>query len=148
MARMSGANVAAATTLATRHRAAPFVAGGLLLSGCVALAVVDPTNGPTLCPFKAMTGLDCPGCGGTRAAHHLFTGHLATAVDFNVLAVLAMPFILWGLFVSLTAMLGGPRWRAVSLSPSWTRVALVVIAVFWVVRNVPVAPFSWLGTGT
>jgi len=135
-----------ATTLATRHRAAPFVAGGLLLGGCVALAVVDPTNGPPVCPFNALTGLDCPGCGGTRAAHQLFTGNPVAAVDLNILAVVALPIILWGLFVSLTAMLGGPRWRGFSLSSQWTRVALVVVAAFWVLRNLPVAPFSWLGT--
>jgi hypothetical protein len=137
-----------ATTFATHSKAAPYLAGGLLLAGCVGLAVVDPTHGPTLCPFKAVTGLDCPGCGGTRAAHQLFTGHLGAAVDFNVLAVLAFPFILWGLFVSLTAMLGGPRWRSVSLSPAWTRVSLVVVAAFWVLRNLPFAPFNWLGTGS
>lgn len=136
-----------ATSLAAHSKLAPFVAGGLLLSGCLALAVVDPTHGPPLCPFKVLTGLDCPGCGGTRAAHQLFTGHLLTAIDFNVLAVVAMPFILWGLFVSLTAMLGGPRWRSISFSSQWTRVALVVIVAFWVLRNVPIAPFSWLGTG-
>jgi Protein of unknown function (DUF2752) len=137
-----------ATTLATRNRAAPFIAGGLLLTGCIALAVVDPSHGPPICPFKAVTGLDCPGCGGTRAAHQLFTGHLGAALSFNVLAVVAMPFILWGLFASLTAMLGGPRWRSVALSPQWTRVALVLLVAFWVLRNVPVAPFNWLGTGT
>jgi hypothetical protein len=60
----------------------------------------------------------------------------------------AMPFILWGLFVSLTAMLGGPRWKGVSLSANWTRVALVLILTFWVVRNLPIAPFNWLGTGS
>jgi hypothetical protein len=137
-----------ATALASRPKVAPLIVGGLLLGGCVALAVVDPTHGPPLCPFKAVTGYDCPGCGGTRAAHQLFTGHLATAVDFNVLAVLAMPLILWSLFVSVTAMLGGPRWRGISLSPQWTRIALVVLVAFWVLRNIPVFPFSWLGTGT
>jgi hypothetical protein len=137
-----------ATTFAARSKAAPYLAGGLVLGGCVALAVVDPTHGPTLCPFKAVTGLDCPGCGGTRAAHQLFTGHLGAAVDFNVLAVLAFPFILWGLFVSLMAMLGGPRWRGVSLSPAWTRVAAVVVLAFWVLRNLPLAPVNWLGTGS
>jgi hypothetical protein len=137
-----------ATTLATRRRAAPFIVGGLLLGGCVALAVVDPSHGPPICPFKAVTGWDCPGCGGTRAAHQLFTGHIGAALSFNVLAVLAMPFILWGLFASLTAMLGGPRWRSISLSSQWTRVALVVLVAFWVLRNLPVAPFNWLGTGT
>ncbi len=112
------------------------------------LALVDPTHGPPVCPFKAVTGLDCPGCGGTRAAHQLLTGHLGAALSYNVLAVVAMPFIVWGLFVSLTTMLGGPKLRMISLSPTWTRVALVAIVVFWVVRNLPIAPFNWLGTGS
>lgn len=137
-----------ATTLATRSRLAPWIAGGLLLSGCVALAVVDPTHGPPICPFKAVTGLDCPGCGGTRAAHQLFTGHLGAALSYNILAVLAMPLILWALFASLTAMLGGTRWRCVTFSPRWTQVAVVVLVAFWVLRNIPVAPFQWLGTGS
>jgi hypothetical protein len=139
--------------LATRHRvthpvAAPVAAGGLLLAGCAALAVVDPSGGPTICPFKLLTGLDCPGCGGTRAAHQLFTGHLGAAADLNVLALVGIPLVLAALFVSLTAAFGGPRWRSFTFSSTWTRVALVVVAVFWVVRNLPGAPFDWLGTGT
>ena len=137
-----------ATTLAARSRLAPWIAGGALLGGCVALAVVDPSHGPPVCPFKAVTGLDCPGCGGTRAAHQLFTGHLGAALSYNALAVFALPFIVWGLFVSLTAMLGGPRWRVPSLSPRWTQTAAVVLLAFWVLRNIPVAPFQWLGTGS
>jgi Protein of unknown function (DUF2752) len=136
-----------ATTLTRRPGAAPYLAGGLLAAGCLVLALVDPTHGPTVCPFKLVTGLDCPGCGGTRAVHDVVTGHLGAALSMNVLAVVALPFLVWGLFVSLTAMLGGPRWKAVSLSPAWTRIALVVVVAFWVLRNLPVAPFNWLGTG-
>jgi hypothetical protein len=136
-----------ATIPALRSKAAPWIAGGLLLSGCVALALVDPSHGPPICPFKALTGLDCPGCGGTRAAHSLFSGHLGEALNHNVLAVIAMPVLLWAIFVELTKLLGGPRWRGFSLSPRWTAVAVVVLAVFWVVRNLPIAPFNWLGSG-
>ena len=131
-----------------RPLAAPLVAGGILLGGCVTLALVDPAGGPPICPFKAVTGFDCPGCGGTRAVHQLLNGHLGAALDFNVLAVLALPLILWGAFVTLTLMLRGPKLRMPSLSSRWTWVALVVVALFWVVRNLPVAPFDWLGTGT
>ncbi len=148
MTPMQTVDVATAKATVRRPLAAPLVASGILLAGCVTLAVVDPTHGPTICPFKAVTGLDCPGCGGTRALHQLFTGHLGAALSYNVLAVVVLPLLLWGLFASLTAMAGGPRWRGVSLSRRWTWITLAVIAVFWVVRNLPVAPFSWLGTGT
>jgi hypothetical protein len=131
-----------------RPVAAPLIAGGILLAGCVTLAVVDPTHGPPVCPFKAVTGWDCPGCGGTRALHQLFTGHLGAALSYNVLAVVVLPVLLWGLFVSLTKALGGHRWRSISVPHRWLWAALAVVAVFWVVRNLSVAPFDWLGTGT
>jgi hypothetical protein len=142
---MSQASVA--TAARTYHPvAAPIAAGAALLGGCVAVALVDPSGGPTVCPFRLVTGLDCPGCGATRAAHRLFTGHLLAAADLNVLALVAIPLLLWGLYVSLTAMLGGPRWRTPALPSGWVRVALVVVIAFWVVRNIPVAPFDWLST--
>lgn len=138
----------AAPMVARRPVTAPVFAGGLLLGGCVTLALVDPAGGPPVCPFKAATGLDCPGCGGTRAAHQLFNGHLFAALDFNVLAVLAMPFILWGLFTWLTRAFGGPVLRGISVPNRWTGVAVVVLLAFWVVRNLDGTPFAWLGTGT
>jgi hypothetical protein len=142
--------VDAATARATVRRpvAAPVVAGGILLAGCVTLAVVDPTHGPPVCPFKAVTGWDCPGCGGTRALHQLFTGHLGAALSYNVLAVVILPVLLWGLFASLTGALGGPRWKSISVARPWIWIAFAVVIGFWVVRNLPVAPFDWLGTGT
>jgi hypothetical protein len=148
MSPMQTVDVATARATPRRPVAAPLVAGGILLAGCVALAVVDPTHGPPVCPFKAVTGWDCPGCGGTRALHQLFTGHLGAALSYNVLAVVILPVLLWGLFVSLTAVLGGHRRRSISLPHRWMWLALAVVAVFWVVRNLPVAPFDWLGTGT
>ena len=57
-----------------RPVSAPLLVGGALLAGCVAMRAVDPAGGPTICPFKAMTGLDCPGCGATRAIHQLLNG--------------------------------------------------------------------------
>src|SRR4051794_41482526 len=120
MRAMQTVDLATAKAAPRRPVAAPLIAGGILLAGCVTLAVVDPAHGPPVCPFKAVTGLDCPGCGGTRALHQLFTGHPGAALSFNVLAVLVLPFLLWGLFASLTATFGGPRWRSISPPARWT----------------------------
>lgn len=131
-----------------RPHAAPVMAGVLMATGCVALALVDPAGGPPICPFKAMTGLDCPGCGGTRAVHQLLNGHLMAALDLNVLAVLVLPLLAWAAFIGLTRGFGGPSWPMLRVSRNWLVGALVVVIAFGVVRNLPVPPFSWLGTGT
>ncbi len=127
---------------------APVLAGGLLLAGCVVVGIVDPTGGPPVCPFRAFTGLDCPGCGGTRAAHQLFRGNVIAAADFNILAVLAMPFIFWAMFVWLTKALGGPTWHSIDISNFWIAPAVLLLIAFWVVRNLDGTPLAWLGTTT
>jgi hypothetical protein len=134
-------------TTARRPVAAPVLAGAAVLAGCVTLAVVDPAQGPPICPFRELTGYDCPGCGGTRAVHQLLSGHPAAAVDLNVLAVLALPFIVWALWAVLVRAFGGPRLPLPAVSRRWSVVALVAVGVFWVVRNLAATPFAWLGTG-
>jgi hypothetical protein len=41
----------------------------------------------TLCPFRALTGIPCPICGGTTAAVHLGHGDLRAALGASPLAV-------------------------------------------------------------
>lgn len=56
-------------------------AGGLLLSGY-------------RCPFLAVTGHYCPGCGGTRALLALLQGDVAGALHNNALALTLFPLAL------------------------------------------------------
>lgn len=39
-----------------------------------------------LCPFKSLTGLPCPGCGGLRAANALLHGNILGAIYTNPLS--------------------------------------------------------------
>jgi Protein of unknown function (DUF2752) len=116
------------------------VATAALLGLCVALvAVVDPhTSGryPT-CPFHAVTGLWCPGCGGLRAVHDLTHGQLAIALHENLLVVLLGPSLaVWWLVARLRRTDDRPA-RLV-LSARGTIVVAVLMAVFALVRNLPV----------
>ncbi|MCE9589196.1 MAG: DUF2752 domain-containing protein [Planctomycetes bacterium] len=59
------------------------------------------TTGPVLCPLRALTGVDCPGCGLTRSFCAMAHGHLAQAASFHWLgplffacAVAAIPLLL------------------------------------------------------
>ena len=119
----------------------------MLLAGCVVAGLIDPRGGPTLCPFKAATGLDCPVCGSTRALHFVMRGQFATAAGYNVLFVLALPFLLAASFIGLSEMFGGP-WRMPRLRVSRRTLWILgaVVLCFGIVRNLPFAPFRALHT--
>lgn len=96
------------------------------------------------CPFLAFTGCYCPGCGSLRALHQLMRGHLAAAFGLNTLMVFSVPFIGY-FFLSLAkfAVVGRPL-RAFFIRPVLIWSLLVVILAYWILRNIPVYPFSLL----
>ena len=96
------------------------------------------------CAFHRMTGMQCPGCGGLRAAHHLLHGEVVTAFRFNQLVVLAAPFAVW---FTLRRLLRGPRAGKLShrAQARWAWLAFGVLVVFWVVRNLPLEMFRLPG---
>jgi hypothetical protein len=107
------------------------------------VATVDPEHPghyPT-CPFLALTGWWCPGCGSLRAVHALTQGEVATAIDRNVLTVLAVPALIvaWAACLrrSITGRARAPR--GISPVAIWALLALVV--AFGVLRNLPAG--SW-----
>ncbi|MBV9357631.1 MAG: DUF2752 domain-containing protein, partial [Chloroflexi bacterium] len=64
------------------------LAGGAAVAGALAyIGTVDPHKRgsafPT-CPFKLLTGWNCPACGGLRMTHDLLHANLSAAVVDNV----------------------------------------------------------------
>lgn len=70
-------------------------AAGSALILCVAAALPSEGAGIPLCPFKALTGLPCPGCGLTRAFSSLLHGQFAKAFTFHPFAFLLVPVAFW-----------------------------------------------------
>jgi hypothetical protein len=126
----SGTKPGRARVYTTLGTAAVF-AGALTYVG-----VVDPHREGSLfppCPFKLLTGWNCPGCGGLRMTHDLLHGDLAAAVTDNVFLLVGLPLLgIWAL------------WRRHRGQPvmTWPLGALVLVAaVTWtVVRNLPGFP--------
>jgi hypothetical protein len=110
---------------------------GALLAGASAyIAIVDPHRPTSVflaCPFKAITGLNCPACGGLRMTHDLLHGDLAAAVVDNVYLLMGLPLLLTWLLV---------RWRQRKPLMSTPAVIVIVVsALTWtVVRNLPGFP--------
>ncbi|OZE80360.1 DUF2752 domain-containing protein [Rhodococcoides fascians A21d2] len=125
-------------TAPTRSRsiAAPLGVAAAAVGGAVLLHVRDPRTSTYLpCPFHALTGLWCPGCGATRALGDLSRGDVAAAASSNVVAV-----VLAIVAVGVWALWLRARWTGRSLPrPRFTRptviVLIAVLAAFTVVRN-------------
>jgi hypothetical protein len=99
----------------------------------------EPGHYPT-CPFLAVTGWFCPGCGSLRALHALAHGDLGAALARNPLMVLTVPVLLgWWVAWLVRSLCGRPRrWAA----PAWTIWAfLALVLAFTVARNLPGATF-------
>jgi hypothetical protein len=119
----------------------------LVLVGTAALVALylEPPQAYDIppCPFYALTGAFCPGCGALRAIHSLLHGHLVRAIGFNPLLVLLLPLLaLAGAGEALTA-LTAKRWR-IGLPPRWGWTVFALIVTFWVLRNVPGPAFDSL----
>ena len=113
------------------------VGTGVALTGALTyVGLADPHRPGFLfpgCPFKALTGLNCPGCGGLRMTHDLLHGDLAAAFVDNLFLLVGLPALVVWIVV---------RWR--TGRPIMTMPAIAVIAVLaltWtVVRNMPGFP--------
>jgi hypothetical protein len=109
-----------------------------LVAATAYVAAVDPAERGVFppCPFRSVTGLWCPGCGLTRATHHLLHGDVLGALRFNALTpiVLTLIAVLW---VDWYARSIGKR-PMLGRIPGWATAAGIVAAVtFAVVRNLP-----------
>jgi Protein of unknown function (DUF2752) len=93
------------------------------------------------CPFYALTGHYCPGCGATRAIAELLHGHVAAALHFNAAVTLLLPMLLW--------YFGTMYWTAVRDNrvewpqvPQWSwRAALACVLLFGVARDLALTIF-------
>jgi len=86
-------------TMDAKFRAHAMAVG--LLAGSGVLYTFSPTEHSfyPICVFHALTGWQCPGCGGTRALYHLLHLHVGQALQYNALVTVLAPIALaWFVF--------------------------------------------------
>lgn len=99
------------------------------------------------CPFHKYSRFDCPGCGSQRAVHALLHGEILLALNYNLLLVLSLPFLLIHFLLKVAAY-----WTKKDLAwsfwykPTTPIIICVIVVVFWIARNIPVAPFTYLAS--
>lgn len=117
------------------------LAAAVLGSGAVLYFFNPGTHGfYPVCLFHKLTGLYCPGCGGTRAAYQLLHGHLLLALRDNALFMLTLVVLLVrGVWFAARKICRQPATLAVPPKVLWA--FLVAAIVFSIFRNLPAFSF-------
>ncbi len=126
-----------------RAVAAPLGVAVVAAATWLAVGMAQPgDDGRVLCPWRAVTGLDCPFCGATRAMATLALGDLGAALDHNAFLVLVvLPLAALGWIAWLAARLRGTR---LDLSSRWVYGLLLLTGAWWALRVL----VPWLGSGS
>lgn len=100
----------------------------VVLALIIFFSFFDPTTFPFFprCFFHALTGFECPGCGTSRALHAIVHGKIIAAFSYNPILFLAIPTVIILIFSKRAR-------RSVALPI----VVLIVILLYWVIRNLP-----------
>ena len=109
----------------------------MLLAGALGyVGFVDPHNMHSAypqCPFKWLTGWNCPFCGGLRMTNDLLHGDLVASINDNLFALVGIPL--------LAAWMVWRRSRGKPLLSMPAVLTVVAAAVVWTVtRNLPGFP--------
>jgi hypothetical protein len=100
-----------------------YLAVGVLTIGLASLHLRH--RPPTVCVFRAVTGVPCPFCGGTTAAVDLGHGDLSGALRASPLALGVLAFL------PLAGRLPSPRWW-LNRRVRWLAIAVVLaVAEVW-----------------
>ena len=117
----------------------PVIVGATGLSSAAILYLRDPHDQGAygLCPFLALTGHPCPGCGGLRAVNDLTHGDVIGAISSNLLAVALVGIvgILW-LIWTIRRSRGEDR-PMIRITERSGVMVIAVAVVFGIVRNTP-----------
>lgn len=117
-----------------------------LVAGLFVLTYVPPTAASFYpkCVSYQLTGIHCPGCGLTRAAHSLLNGQIEQAFAYNPLLVLLAPYLLVAFIRWLWFWLWGTEAQRSLFPARYAWVFGVVFVLYWIFRNIPVYPFTLL----
>lgn len=106
----------------------------------------DPSNYELFpkCPFYSATGIYCPGCGSQRAIHHILHGNILAGFRYNLLIFLLLIVLIYEGVIYLFNAIYKKKLKNIFHYSISTNIILILIILFWVLRNISTYPFTLL----
>jgi Protein of unknown function (DUF2752) len=111
----------------------------IIVTSVIIYGKLDPENSNLFpkCPFRILTGYECPGCGSQRAIHYLLNLKIGSAIQANALLVFSLPYVILLFFAELLKSKSRFFTRLYKLFYStnaiWT--VFLIIVIWWFARN-------------
>lgn len=94
------------------------------------------------CLFQLLTGLYCPGCGGTRALRAIIHGELLLSLQYHPLVLYTVVMIAVELLsLSVARITKNPRWY-LGHEMLFVYIAVVILLANWIIKNVLLVAFG------
>ncbi len=120
----------------------------LLLLGVIALFyfTINPSEVNFLprCPLYSNTGVYCPGCGSQRALHDLLHFNIKEVISHNLLFLLGLFIIVYHFSIESINFFSEANIKNLLYHPKTPIILLIIIILFWILRNIPYYPFTLL----
>ena len=96
------------------------------------------------CPLYSTTGIYCPGCGSQRATHHLLNLNIRGVLEQNIFYFIGLLIIAYHIVITGMNKIFKKNSYNYLYHPKTPILILILIILFWILRNIPYYPFSWL----
>ncbi|MDH7446851.1 DUF2752 domain-containing protein [Aquimarina sp. 2201CG14-23] len=96
------------------------------------------------CIFHSLTGYHCPGCGSQRAIHDLLNGRILQALQHNFLFIILAMVVVFKGYYYISKKVFNKNITDWTYNKYLTYAILILVISYWILRNIPVAPFCYL----
>lgn len=113
---------------------------------CLVYIFINPSDVDFLpkCPFYVFTGFYCAGCGSQRATHQLLNLNFIGVLQQNIFFLFVLLLILYQLIISSINRYSNKKVYNYIYHPKGPIIILVIVLLFWILRNIPYHPFNLL----
>ena len=96
------------------------------------------------CTFHSLTGYHCPGCGSQRAIHDILNFRFLEGFKHNFLIGLGFMVLLYQIYLWIRNRIKPEKKSNLLYQPKIAWAILIIVVSFWVLRNIPFEPFTYL----